>query len=63
MITDRDLNLLESCANWLETRSETFYFAAYKHLMKEYAMKLKDLRERLAPQAVEKPIFGKKSDA
>lgn len=63
-ITDRDLNLLESCANWLETRSSAHIFRGNGALMREYATKLADIRRRLVPIAVEKPVtldevFGK----
>lgn len=51
-LTEREKNLLDSCANWLSTRSESCWAEefGYTRLMKEYA---EGLREILA--SPEKP--------
>jgi hypothetical protein len=62
--TDRDVKLLDSCAGWLETRADFHSFRAHTALMKDYAQSLRDIRDRIAPVAVPKPVtmdelFGK----
>lgn len=63
-ITDRDVNALESCRNWLNSKTTAFNFAVYKGLMQDYVNRLDGVIEKLKPMAVAKPVtmtevFGK----
>jgi hypothetical protein len=53
----RALNLLESCANWLRTRTDTVWAEQFGHsnIMKHYADGLTELRAALASPAVSQP--------
>lgn len=65
MITDRDINLLRSCANWLDTRSNAAIFKFHNHLMREYAAGLNRIADDLSTTATANPVtrsemFGKR---
>jgi len=56
MLTDRDVNLLRSCASWLSSRSSFKIFENHEHLMKEYATQLDVIANKIEPCAVEDPV-------